>query len=101
MTTMTEQLATMPLLKRMRATRLPPPERRRYIREQAGASREDVARELERRGCRRVSEAAIRWWEKPRERGGVDPRPAIAIAYGRLLDELLAEIQQTENRGQA
>src|SRR5690349_21262026 len=91
MTTLTQQVAAMPLLRRMRATHLPPPEQRRAIREGAGISREDIARELRAQGIP-ATEAAVRWWEKPKDQGGFDPRPARAIAYRRLLEQLQAEM---------
>ena len=65
------------LLERLRAKRaLPPAAERRRIRDQAGASLRDVAREI---GVSATS--VIRW-----ERGG-SPGPHTA-AYARLLEEL-------------
>jgi DNA-binding transcriptional regulator YiaG len=66
------------LLERLRARReLPLPDERRRIRESAGASLRDIARELG------VSHTAVRRWETtlsvPRES---------RVAYVRLLDEL-------------
>lgn len=83
----------MPLLKRVRAAQqLPPPRERRAIRDAVKASREDIARELRRRGIR-VTGQAILWWEREKTNGGFDPRPATAIAYARLLKELAAAAQ--------
>ena len=66
------------LLERLRAKReLPPPEERRRIRQSAGASLRDIAREVG------VSHTAVRRWETTR----AVPREA-RIAYARLLDEL-------------
>lgn len=91
MTTTVERADPMPLLQRMRAKRLlPPPAERRAIRDAAGLSREDIARELRARGLA-VTKNAVEWWEKPKGEGGVDPRPANVIAYRRLLDEIAAE----------
>ena len=77
----------MPLLELKRATRLPPPSERRAIRERAGVSRRQLARELG------VSDAAVAWWEDP---CGFTPRPAKALAYRRLLDELRALAEEPE-----
>jgi transcriptional regulator with XRE-family HTH domain len=91
MTTTVERADAMPLLQRMRAKRLlPPPARRRAIRDNAGLSREDIARELRARGFA-VTKKAVEWWERPKGEGGVDPRPAKAIAYSRLLEQIEAE----------
>jgi DNA-binding transcriptional regulator YiaG len=66
------------LLERLRAKReLPHPGERRRIREAAGASLRDVARELG------VSHSAVRRWETTR----AVPRDS-RIEYVRLLDEL-------------
>jgi DNA-binding XRE family transcriptional regulator len=69
----------MTLIQLKRATRLPPPAERRAIRERAKVSRREIAEELG------VSEAAVAWWENP---GGFTPRPAVALAYRRLLGQL-------------
>ncbi len=90
MTTTVQQVAAMPLLRRKRAARLPTPERRRAIRDEAGVSREEMARELRARGVA-CTEGAIKWWEMPKDEGGFDPRPAKAIPYRRLLEEIAAD----------
>ena len=75
---MREPSHSIDLLERLRAKReLPLPEERRRIREAAGASLRDVARELG------VSHTAVRRWETTR----AVPRES-RIAYVRLLDEL-------------
>lgn len=95
MTMTVNQAAGMPLLQRLRASRLPPPAERRAIREAAKLSREDIARELRLKG-HRVSGTAVAWWEKEKADGGFDPRPARAISYRQLLDELRAHAAESE-----
>ena len=58
--------------------KLPPPEIRRAIREQAGLSRERIAVELD------VSESSIRRWETGEKR----PRHQHAVAYSELLGRI-------------
>jgi transcriptional regulator with XRE-family HTH domain len=71
----------MPLIERVRATRLPAPPRRRAIRLAVGATLKEVAAELG------VSQLTVSQWE----RGKCEPRPEHAIPYRRLL-EVLAEL---------
>lgn len=68
----------LPLVERVRATRLPAPAQRRAIRLAVGASLREVAAELG------VSQITVSQWE----RGRSDPRPEHAIQYRRLLEEL-------------
>ncbi len=90
--TATARAPGLPLLQRLRATRgLPPPDGRRAIRDRAGISREDIARELRARGFR-VTEGAVKWWEKDKSEGGTDPRPATAIAYRQILERIQREV---------
>lgn len=85
--------AGLPLRVRIRATsKLPPPAQRRAIRDSARLSREDVARELRAAGLH-VTATAVAWWEKERTDGGFDPRPMKALAYGRLLEQIRAEVE--------
>jgi hypothetical protein len=79
------------LLEQLRAKRdLPPHEERRRIRQAAGASLRDVARELERRGYP-VSHTAVRRWETSL----ASPRES-RVAYMQLLEELhqLGEVNE-------
>lgn len=69
---------SMPLIDRLRAARLPNPEERRRIRDEAGASLVEVGDEL------RVSALTVSRWE----RGLVEPSRDHAIAYRRLLEQL-------------
>lgn len=92
MTTTTRAGIDMPLIKRMRASKLPPPAQRLKIRTDAGLSREDIARELRAQGIR-VTEGAVKWWELERSAGGFDPRPAKAIAYRQLLERIQREVE--------
>lgn len=66
------------LVNRLRAAQLPPPDERRSIREQAGASLREVASALG------VSATAVMRWE----RGERQIRRVHAIAYRQLLDAL-------------
>lgn len=91
MTTTSTVAATMPLPKLMRARKLPPPAKRREIRDSAELSREDIARDLRAKGIR-VTAAAVTFWEKEKSDGGFDPRPTTAIAYRRLLEQIQAEL---------
>lgn len=91
MTIATKGGTAMPLLQRMRATRLPPPAQRRAIRNRAGLSREEIAAELRSQGFR-VTGSAVAWWEKEKVEGGLDPRPAKAAAYRQLLDRIQREL---------
>lgn len=78
--TITPQAATnLPLVERRRAAELPSPAERREIRDRLRISRRAVAQELG------VSGATVQWWEN-----GGNPRPARAIAYRRLLDQMEA-----------
>jgi DNA-binding transcriptional regulator YiaG len=63
---------------------LPPPSRRRRLRERAGLSQLAVARALG------VTREAVAYWE----RGHRTPRPASAAAYLELLDRLAAETRR-------
>nr|GID40199.1 hypothetical protein Aca09nite_67050 [Actinoplanes campanulatus] len=81
-------------MQRIRSARLPSPEERLAIRKRARVSREDIARELRAQGIA-VTEGAVKWWEKPKAEGGVDPRPDKAILYRRLLEQLQAETAKT------
>jgi transcriptional regulator with XRE-family HTH domain len=67
------------------AARLPAPERQRMIRQMAGASLQDIADEMERRG-EPVSYVTVQRWE----RGKAKPRRARAIVYRQILDDLEA-----------
>lgn len=96
MTMTVDQAAKMPLLQRLRASRLPPPAERRAIREAAKLSREDIARELRAKG-HRVTAAAVFWWEKDKADGGFDPRPPKAVTYRQLLDELHALVEEAKS----
>ena len=96
--TTTPRQATAPLLQRIRTARLPfTPEQRRAIRDAAGVSREDIARELRRQGLR-VTEGAVKFWELPKAQGGFEPRRDRAIAYRRLLEQLKAETAKAGNQ---
>lgn len=66
------------LAAQVRASRLPPPQRRRRIREDAGVSLRQGARSL---GTDPMT--LLRW-----ERGEVNPRTDHAIAYRQFLDAL-------------
>lgn len=66
------------LLSQLRAAQLPPPARRRRIRESAGASLRDLGDEL--------GVAAITVWKW--ENGETTPRRDNAIAYRKLLEKL-------------
>lgn len=68
----------MGLVESIQAAQLPTPVKRRAIRQTAGASLADVARELD------VTPMTVLRWE----RGEAVPRRPRAIAYRRLLDEL-------------
>lgn len=69
------------LLERARvANRLPPPSRRRQIRERAGATQRELAGALD------VTVMALNRWE----RGLTKPRGRHAAAYARLLEQLEA-----------
>lgn len=81
MTTVTTAGTDLPLLERKRATWLPPPHKRREIRERVKVSRRELAAELG------VSCQAVAWWEDPK---GFNPRPRVAIAYRKLLEQLEA-----------
>lgn len=97
--TTTPHRATAPLLQRIRTARLPfTPEQRRAIRDAAGVSREDIARELRRQGLR-VTEGAVKFWELPKDQGGFEPRQDRAIAYRRLLEQLKAEAAKEDRHG--
>jgi len=61
--------------------RLPSPAARRHLREQAGLSQHDIARELG------VTREAVSLWEA----GHHMPRPDTALAYLALLDRLSRE----------
>ncbi len=101
--TMTTTQAAMPVIQRIRAARgrgLPPPVRRREIRIEAGLSREDIARHLRAEGFR-VTQAAIRWWELPKEEGGLDPRPDKALAYRDLLGRIQRELAALARNAEA
>jgi transcriptional regulator with XRE-family HTH domain len=90
-----EKSAPMPLADKKRAAALPPPARRREIRERAGVSRQHVGAELG------VSGTAIGWWENP---NGFTPRNLDRrIAYRQLLDTLeqLGAELETGRPGQA
>lgn len=91
MTTTSTVAANLPLPKLMRAKRLPPPAERRAIRDRADLSREDIARDLRAKGIK-VTAAAVTFWEKEKSEGGFDPRPTTRIAYRRLLEQILAEL---------
>lgn len=91
MTTSTPQVAAMPLLDKLRATHLPPPERRRAIRESAKLSREDIARELSAQGLH-VTATAVYWWELSKSNGGCDPRSQRAFAYRQLLRNIERQV---------
>jgi len=85
-------------IQRIRATRgLPPPARRRQIREEAGLSREDIARELRAKGLR-VTEGAVKWWEMEPADGGFTPRPGTAVAYKNLLERIQRELDAWRGR---
>ncbi len=73
-----EVLARLPLAEQVRLSQLPPPEARQRIREAAGVTKAEVARELG------VSPAAVHNWEH----GARQPRRGMAIAYRLVLDEL-------------
>ena len=75
--------SAMPLIDRVRATRLPPPAERRHIRVALGISLREVGNELG------VSQLTVSQWE----RGLREPRPEHAIAYRALL-EALRELAQ-------
>lgn len=82
MTIMVTSSDNMPLVEFLRATRLPDRPRRRAIRIAVGASIRDVAK-----ACN-VSHFAVYAWEKPD--GTIEPRPAHALVYKRVLDDLEA-----------
>lgn len=82
MTNTPSTVAEMSLVDLMRAKRLPPPARRREIREAARLSRRAIAKELG------VSGTTVQWWERD---GGTNPRPATALAYMDLLELIEAE----------
>lgn len=67
-----------PLVEKLRATQLPPPDERRAIRKSAGATLAEMAAELG------VSEMVMSRWE----RGINKPPRAKALTYRRLLDAL-------------
>ncbi len=75
---MAETVLTARLREAARARELPPPHLRQQIREQAGASRRDIADAL------RVSAAAVADYERGRRR----PRTSVAARYADLLDAL-------------
>lgn len=82
MTNTSGTVAEMSLVELMRAKRLPPPARRREIREAANLSRRAIAKELG------VSGTTVQWWERD---DGTNPRPATALAYIDLLELIEAE----------
>jgi transcriptional regulator with XRE-family HTH domain len=69
----------MSLAERLRAAQLPPPAMRRTIRLNAGASLREVAEELG------VTPLTVARWE----RGEAEPRRGSAIAYRKVLDDLV------------
>jgi transcriptional regulator with XRE-family HTH domain len=91
MTTTLSQVAEMPLLEEVRAAHLPPPARRRAIRDSAKLSREDIARELRSQGFQATA-TAVFWWERDKALGGCTPRRAKAAAYRQLLDRIQQEV---------
>jgi transcriptional regulator with XRE-family HTH domain len=91
MTTIPTAGLDLPLLELKRATRLPPPAKRREIRERARVSRRALARELG------VSGTAVAWWEHP---DGFTPRARVAIAYRQLLEQLEALALELDEQGQ-
>lgn len=83
----TTPLATptvMPLVDRVRATRLPPPAQRRSIRLAVGVSLREMSAELG------VSKLTVSHWE----RGMREPRRDHALRYRRLLDALQGLAQE-------
>jgi transcriptional regulator with XRE-family HTH domain len=93
MTLSPEKAAPMSLPDKKRAAELPPPTRRREIRDGAGVSRQQVGEALG------VSGAAVGWWENP---NGFSPRNLDRrLAYRRLLDELEQLAEQAKEADQA